>query len=79
MVMAGAVDFGVLIFWRGGRALLQGVFEKNGVQDVVFGWCDCGGMLQHRGILTDVFWARKIFHFFEIYFWAGVDNSRPGE
>jgi hypothetical protein len=29
MVMAGAVDFGVLIFWRGGSAFLQGVLRKT--------------------------------------------------
>jgi hypothetical protein len=40
-----------------------GGFGKNGVQNVVFRWWICGGLLVKAGKLTVIFQARKTCHF----------------
>jgi hypothetical protein len=49
-------------FLAGEFAFLLGVLGKLGGLDVVFGWCEHGGMLVKAGVLTVVFLVWKTCH-----------------
>jgi hypothetical protein len=55
-------------FPEGGVLVFEGVFAKNGVQEMVFWWLICGGTLVDDGQLMGSFWSGKIRHGFGIYF-----------
>jgi len=51
--------------------VFAGVFEKSGVQNVVFLWSMCGELCGKGGYRTDSFCRAKIMQGFRIYFWVG--------
>jgi hypothetical protein len=54
---------------RGGLWCFSGVFAKTVVQNVVFCWCDRGGLRGKRGVLTRYFLTIKNTPILSILFW----------
>jgi hypothetical protein len=67
-----------LFFLRGDSLVFQGVFENLRLQNVVFRMVIGCKIVVKAWLETPSIFTRKIFHFFEIYFWPDLPGRLSG-